>query len=221
VVALALAGITVVGIATLSDALVLAWAATIGLLALGWWIGLVRTRRGLGRKAFASFGVPLLLLAAVVTAGPSIAEFLDERAVSGYSEGGQGSDRLARWRFGMEAIEASPIVGLGPGSFSGPVAPFRGEEAHNSVIDWGMSTGLVGALAYLALLALIVRRCVAARDVLGLAGIVALFVFTTFHYAFRQPAFWMQLVLLAAPHGRSLVARPRPRARLHPVLAEG
>lgn len=209
-----LLGLGVVGAATLSDALVVAWGVGGGLLAVSWWVGLVRTRRSMGRKVFATLGLPLLALGAAIVVGPRVADFIDERALAGYDEGGQGSDRLTRWAHGAQAIETSPVVGLGPGSYSGPTAPFRGEEAHNSLVDWGMSTGLLGAVAYLGLLAAVVRACAAARDTLGLLGLASLFVFTMFHYAFRQPVFWMQLLLLAAPHARLAFGAVRPSRRL-------
>jgi O-antigen ligase len=215
-----LLGVGVVGGATLSDALVLAWAVAGGLLAAGWWLSLVRTRRGVGRKAFAFFGVPLLALAVAVVAGPRVVEFADDRLVAGYTEGGQGSDRLTRWRNGLEAMDASPVVGLGPGSYSGPAEPFRGEEAHNSVIDWGMSTGLLGTVAYVGLLAAVARACAVARDHLALVGLAALLMFTMFHYPFRQPVFWMQLLLLAAPHAHLVFARTRGAAAPQPAGAE-
>jgi hypothetical protein len=84
-----------------------------------------------------------------------------------------------------------------------------------------MSTGLLGTLAYAVLLAAAARACLAARDHLALAGLVALFAFTMFHYAFRQPVFWMQLVLLAAPHAHLVLARPARTVAVRPAVAEG
>jgi O-antigen ligase len=214
-----LVGVGIVGAATLSDALVLAWAAAGGLLAAGWWLGLVRSRRSVGRKAFACFGVPLLALAAAVVLGPAVADFVDERLIATYTEGGQGSDRLGRWLYGLEAMDASPVVGLGPGSYSGPTAPFHGQEAHNSVVDWGMSTGLAGTAAYLVLVAAVARACAIARDRDALLGLAALLVFTMFHFAFRQAVFWMQLVLLAAPYAHLVLARPRAAVPARPAAA--
>jgi hypothetical protein len=107
-----LVGVGIVGAATLSDALVLAWAAAGGLLAAGWWLGLVRSRRSVGRKAFACFGVPLLALAAAAVVGPRSPS--TRRPPSCRVHGGrQGSDRLPPMALRLEAMDARRSSGSG------------------------------------------------------------------------------------------------------------
>jgi O-antigen ligase len=110
----------------------------------------------------------------------------------------QGRVRLDLWVHGVEAWAHSPLVGLGPGAFSGIDRPFQGSEAHNTIIDWGASTGLLGVAAWLALAGATAFATIRARS-LPLAGAcIAFFVFAQFHYVMRHPILWfVQLALLA------------------------
>lgn len=208
-----LVGTLVVGAATFSDALALAWAITAALLGVLLWLRLLASRRSVAARALAALGVPLVVLAGAVAFGPTLVVVGERFAAASYREGGQGSDRLARWRNALDAAETSPLVGLGPGAYSGPIAAFQGQEVHNTPLDWMLSTGLLGLLAYAGLVAWVVAVCAAGRDSHAIVGVIALLVFTTFHYALRQPVFWMQLLLLAAPHA---ARRPADALRASP-----
>lgn len=189
-----------IGIATLSDALVLGWGAAAAIATgLWWWRTTFLLSPSRWRKLMAVFGIPLLAAAGLAVIGPRLMEIAEEKATSSYDDGGQGSDRVARWAHGIDAAARSPIVGLGPGSYSGPFKAFEGEEAHNTLIDWLDATGIVGLAALLALWGWVGFRVrVSGRAGAG-AAFCGLIVFSMFHFVLRQPVFWFFLVILAAP----------------------
>jgi hypothetical protein len=96
---------------------------------------------------------------------------------------------------GLLAWSVSPWVGWGPGAFSGEHFPFESFEAHNSWVDWATNAGLLGLLAYLQL---VVRHGHGLSKQRRLAPFLALLVFSTFQYTFRQPIFWMSWWLCAS-----------------------
>lgn len=203
----AVAGIGI-GIATLSDGLTLGWAAAAALsVSLWWWRTTFSLARTTLRKVVAVFGVPLLAAAALIVFGPRLMEIVDEKATSSYDAGGQGSDRVARWQHGIDAAARSPILGLGPGSYSGPFAAFQGEEAHNTPIDWMDASGVIGVVALLALWFWVAYRVrLSGRKGAGIA-LTALLTFSMFHFVLRQPVFWFFLLTLAAPMPPAIVRR--------------
>lgn len=199
-----------IGVATLSDALMLGWGAAVAVgLSMWWWKASFTTTSRRRSKLLAVFGVPLLVAAGGVVLGPRLLEVAEQTAESSYDDGGQGSDRVARWAHGVEAAGRAPVFGLGPGSYSGPFGPFQGEEAHNSPIDWMDATGMVGLMALLALWGWVAHRVsVSHRTGAGIA-LCALLVFAMFHFVLRQPVFWFFLLVLASP--LPLLRTPHPR----------
>jgi O-antigen ligase len=189
----------IVGVASLSNALMLAWSVGGVLLLPGviGWLRRVSLRAtwGLVRQV----ALPLVLLGSAFGAAYAYRGTIHAAGQAAYDAGGEGDDRMARWQNGLEAINRSPLVGLGPGSFSGPTAPFQGEEAHNTAIDWMMSTGIVGLLSLLGIIGLAAWR--SRSSALRLSLIAALLAFATFHLTLRQPAFWMLILLLTTPTG--------------------
>jgi len=203
----------VVGWATFSDALIVAWsAAAVAFFALDYaWAKPERSTNAIG--LFRYFLVPLVLVALAVTYSSSLYERLTRTSISIYEqEGGQGDVRVLLWRHGIEALFASPIVGLGPGGHSGVAAPFSGAEAHNSLIDWGTNTGIVGLVAYVALLVWIALGVWRARDPALVAALVATQALSMFHYTLRHPVFWFYVVAIHVLARRERGARARERA---------
>ena len=104
-----------------------------------------------------------------------------------------GNVRFVIWQNALTVIQKSPMIGFGPGSFSGIYGPFLGEEAHNSMLDWGMSTGLIGML-FLFLLGIYFFLAVLRSEHWPLLGMfVSLIIFSCFHYVLRHPVFWLLL----------------------------
>lgn len=190
--------VVLLGISTGSDALIAAWLC--GAIVIGSFACfdiLSRARRTVLRAGTTYVVLPLVLLTGMILVGADIAEWIGQRASATYLLAGQGPDRLARWWFGLQALATSPIVGLGPGSFSGTHAPFSGGEAHNTPIDWATSTGLVGLAALVLLLGWVGRRVVQSADRWAGAALLVLLIFLSLHYMLRQPAAWFYLVVLS------------------------
>ena len=204
--------IAVIGIVTLSDALIVSWLLGAALVGSGAWFHAVFGRSA-RRSTILVYGIlcPIMLLAILIPfVGGLEGAALD--ALSGiYSEGGQGSVRLTIWGNGVEAILQSPFYGLGPGPHSGLHSPNEGFEAHNTLVDWSASAGLLGLLAYIALLVVVAVAAVRGRKPFLLVSIVALCCFSLFHYVLRQPLFWGYLVVVLAYAGVDLV--PLQRAK--------
>lgn len=191
--------IGIAGVASLSDALILAWLVGGGLAILVMSIRLVfgRSARGI---AILTLGVllPILIFSIVLPLVGTIWDAATDAAYGVYSERGQGQVRLTIWKHGAEALFLSPVIGLGPGPHSGFLGPNEGIEAHNTFVDWGASSGLVGLLAYCGLVAFVLVGLVRERKYYLAAGMVSIIVFSLFHFVIRQPLFWAYLVIAGA-----------------------
>jgi O-antigen ligase len=183
-----------VGLATASDGLRVAWLGGLGVIGMIAWL-----RPGLRRGSLLQYIfyviIPLLIATGAVALGPEIIAGLERVATSVYEEGDQGKIRIAAWLNGLRAMAESPLVGWGPGSFSGMTGPFQRFEAHNSLIDWGMSTGALGIALHVAL-RVWCGRCALNAGALTLVGaLTSLVIASMFGYFLRQPVYWLILML--------------------------
>jgi O-antigen ligase len=209
---LAIVGCVLVGLATWSDGLRVAWLGTLAVIGFVLWGRALR--RSSGPLMYLTYLiVPALMLVLGIGLGGQLLSYFEGVGQRVYSEGGQGDIRIAAWENGLRAIAHSPLVGLGPGSYSGRYAPFQGEEAHNTYIDWGMSTGALGVAVQMALLTWAAWRAWRARAFALLAGFAALFLFSMFNYTLRQPIYWLFLVLTLRLTEERVDLGPRQIAR--------
>jgi O-antigen ligase len=191
------AGSIVVGIATLSDALFVAWGGALAAAVLLAWLQRIqRPFNGIVSAGFFMVVVPLLGVAAAVATGRVLGSALFEQLRLMYELQGQGSVRITLWENGIKAIGASPVVGLGPGAHSGLLNPFGGAESHNTWIDWAAATGLAGIAAYIALLAAILVSILKRRSAALLGAFVSLIALSMFHYVIRHPIYWLALFIM-------------------------
>lgn len=102
----------------------------------------------------------------------------------------QAGTRFCLWRNAIVVTRYAPLTGLGPGPHSGIVKPFEGIEAHNTLLDWGTQTGIVGAVALLTYLAWLLWKVMLSRSFEMVAMLLALYCFSMFHLTLRQPLFW-------------------------------
>lgn len=107
----------------------------------------------------------------------------------------QISIRLCLWRNALTAVEYAPLTGLGPGPHSGFTKPFDGEEAHNTLLDWGTQAGLVGTAALVGYLTWLLWQITRRRFYELAAMLLALYCFAMFHLMLRQPLFWIMPLL--------------------------
>jgi hypothetical protein len=189
----------VVGIATKTDALRVAWVTAAGaIIALHWvqhWVG---SRSPVALLMY-NIMVPVFLIVLGWWFVPGVLQYLEQVVTDMYHEGYQGEDRLTVWRNGLESMFSSLpafLFGLGPGSWSG----YGGEqiaEAHNVYVDWGTNTGVAGLATYLFLIGWLVHRTVKAKTLALFGLMIAFVVFPLFGYYLRHPVFWFILVLVA------------------------
>lgn len=202
------AGALPLGAASFSNAVMFAWAA--GLLAqvVVFWIDGVKAR---GQRYFARARtiviIPTVVLAVLAGVGVKAVQLAEKGLEAGYQGSGEhGADRVARWGYALQAVSMSPVVGLGPGTFSGPTGPFQEEEAHNTIIDWLTNTGVVGVTAFLALIGFVTWRAIVASELTRVTLMGAVMIFVSFHYMLRQPEFWF-LVTVVGVAGASVRSR--------------
>jgi O-antigen ligase len=183
------------GLATLSDGMRLAWGASLGAVFTLLLYGVLL--RGRSRwLAISHVIIPTLVVVVGLAFAQELTTYVYDLAEGVYAEGNQGEMRFTLWLHGLQAIRESPLFGFGPGAFSGYNGPFEGDEAHNSFIDWGMSTGAVGVAIYLGLLAWTLWRAIRSGDTMPVAMLISVVMVSTFGYVLRHPDFWMVLVLV-------------------------
>lgn len=216
----------VIGTTSLSDALMLAWAVGISLALMVVWFEAARApSASLPRVAFLRIGIPALVFLALLAGGVRWYSQIAETVQQMYAMGNQGAVRVNLWYRGFQAMLASPLVGNGPGALSGDTAPFQGRESHNTLVDWGASTGLIGIVLYLGMVTWVTVRCLRRGHGVLAVGVISFFVFSCLHYVMRHPIFWYYLVAIetlsrtSAP-GPGAAARPPLPARA-PELAPG
>jgi O-antigen ligase len=209
---LAILGSVWVGLATMSDGLRVAWFGALAVVGFLLWCRALRRSSG-SLMYLTHLIIPALVLVLGIGLGEQLLARFEAIGQGVYSEGEQGEIRIIAWANGLRAMAHSPLVGLGPGSYSGLAGPFQGWEAHNTFIDWGMSTGALGVALHLALLAWAAWRAWRARAFALLAGLCALFVFSIFAYTLRQPVYWLLLVLTLRLTERRADLDPRQAAR--------
>lgn len=117
----------------------------------------------------------------------------------------QASVRLCLWRNALVVIQYAPLTGFGPGPHSGLVKPFQGEEAHNTLLDWGSQTGLIGLAALVTYSGWVLWRVARQRRYELVAMLLALYCFSMFHLVLRQPLFWIIPLLAVELARRSIL----------------
>ena len=192
----------VVGLATLSDALRAAWLASgVLLLAMGWFRLAMKIASDKRAAVLALGLVPTIAGAAALGLGSSVAEIAVEFAQTTFETGDQGTVRLTAWRNGADILDSAPLFGRGPGTHGHSVMSAEAMEAHNTFVDWGASSGLLGLSAYLGLLGLTAAIVWRGGHLSLFAAVFALTVFSMFGYVVRHPIYWYYLTAAVALSG--------------------
>ena len=107
-----------------------------------------------------------------------------------WNQADQGGARIALLKNGIEAYSYSPIIGHGGGAFSGTYHAFGRFEAHNTYVDLltigGPILMLIFIIPLLAPLLYLHRN----KEYLTLAFLVAIVLFSFFHFTARHPIIW-------------------------------
>ena len=211
-------GLLLVGIATMSDALNVALIIGITILACLYWYNKVILSKKLSywKGIWLKIFIPLIFISFIVIFGLSVYTIIQDGITDISDEGNQGSIRYALWKNGWEAIKVSPIFGLGTGAFSGVDDPFRGMEAHNTFIDFGTNTGLLGLMIYLLLILWTAWLAWRRNEYVLFAGIITITLYSTFHFVLRHPLYWFYLILVI-----SICTNEESSPAQHPVRNKG
>lgn len=186
----------VVGVATGSNALQVAWALGVG-FALASNRELGRGYRILGIPIRSVFRSALVLLAAtiIIFGGYWLVVHFEE-LYQGTGQGmavGQGEVRLSLWRSAFDAFLERPLLGNGPGHFSGLAEPFQAAEAHNFLFDWMASYGLIGSVILAIYLVSISAGLIRQGSFSVLSIVLVVLAVSIFHFFGRHPVFWFAL----------------------------
>lgn len=136
--------------------------------------------------------------------------------------------RFQLWNESISLVGQFPIFGRGGGAAGGTFdiqLEYDAMEAHNTLIDLTIATGLVGLVTFVAKICFNMSRLWRANLMVELALVSFLFTFAMFHNLSRQPLFWMLIAAFeiwpergvrrfALPFRRPELA---PRKRLLPV----
>lgn len=184
-----------VGISTISDGLVLAWSVAGGSCMGLWYLNISpkKTQSNLIKSLTYLLKyviIPSLVILVISVLLLNAFQFANDV----YDDGDQGSERIGRWKNGLKAIKSSPLFGFGPGSFSGQTNPFEKEEAHNSLIDWTLSTGILGLLLFICMMMFYFVQLF--RNRILFCASLGLTIYIMFGYFLRHPFFWFHIILL-------------------------
>lgn len=185
----------VMGAISLSDALFIGWASgglILGAFALKQFPKLFNLGKNRALTSWLTIFSFAIVLSMIL---PQLSEVIGNKAHKVLFENAETADRLSRWGYAIQALWGSPAFGYGWGSFSGPYYPFAGEEAHNTWLDWVLSTGLAGLVLLLRFQFQIVKGLIARANLWLLAGVASYFGVMFFHYVLRHPIFWFFITI--------------------------
>ena len=111
--------------------------------------------------------------------------------ISLWNEADEGGGRVTLATNGITAFFYSPIFGHGAGAFSGTEIPFMRFEAHNTLIDFLTMGGLIWVFIVYAPFFLAARALFLENKFLLLGSLMAIMIFSLFHFIGRHPIFWV------------------------------
>ena len=188
-----------VGLASHSDAVVVAWAASSGVA-----IAVFVRRRLVGSWRFGAFMLATALFVLVVNLlgdevlpipATELRSVIADLIEFNYMD--QASIRFDLWTNGLLALQWSGGLGFGSGAYSGLDGPFQGHESHHTFIEWANYTGVLGLLV---LVGYLVRLFFTTSSISNWAlrgALLSLIIFSAFHIVVRHPIFWMLLLLIS------------------------
>ena len=178
-----------------SDGLIVAWYFSLVITLVYFFVKYIVLNPSLKRY------VAILFLFSISTLGfvfyiNEIELIINESIDKILHEGNQSQVRFTLWRNGIEAINLSPLFGLGPGAFAGLTGPLGGAEAHNTFIDWGTSTGYIGLILIILALSIVLIKLLKSKQILLFNMLIAITIFSITHYVFRHPVFWFFILFI-------------------------
>lgn len=107
-----------------------------------------------------------------------------------WNQADQGGARIALLKNGIEAYSYSPIIGHGAGAFSGAYHAFGRFEAHNTYVDLLTIGGPVLMLIFIIPMLVPLLYFHRNKEFLPLAFLMAILLFSFFHFTARHPIIW-------------------------------
>ena len=204
-----LAGFAMMGFACRSDAFMLTLMTIAAVFAMAvlcppryLWIGII------------AVGAVVMYVAAFSTA---LHDALGDR----WGDADQGGTRLTLLLNGLAAWQQSwwtLLLGNGSGAFSGKIAPFEGDEAHNTIVDTLAIGGVVGVAALFWYPLQTTWDAYGRGKPLLFATMTGVLAFACFHYVGRHPVFWFTVLAVGAAARQPAPAAIRP-GPTRPVMA--
>jgi len=185
-----------VGIAIGSNALQVAWALGLALsitqsktIGEGLWLGRVQLST-LFSAAIALLAIMTILLGLFWFINNF--QTLYEGSGTGMAPG-QGAVRVSLWMAAFEAFLDAPLLGHGPGHFSGLTGPYQGSEAHSLYFDWMASYGIIGSVILFGYMIAVGIRLFLMRRWSILSVFLIITIISALHFFARHPVFWFSL----------------------------
>ena len=148
-----------------------------------------------GRVSALGFVFFVFFILSILVFFQDIYEYLSSVITEISEDGGQGSVRYTLWINGVLPLLDSPLIGYGPGAWSGLHEPLEGHEAHNTLIDFANSAGIIASVMLFGMIGFVFVRLFKKRARLLSATLVLLIVFSMFHYVLRSPFVWVVLLM--------------------------
>ena len=104
--------------------------------------------------------------------------------------------RMSLFKNGIIGLKEAPVFGFGPGAHSGISAPFEGSEAHNSILDWALMSGLTGVGLLLILAIYLVVPLIKRGEIELLLVLCCIGIFSQAHFVLRHPVVWVYFLLI-------------------------
>jgi hypothetical protein len=204
------------GIQTLSDSLRLWWSISTAVLLIWGLYQIILSKITIHLSGYRAFIIRniILIFLILITLGvgymsSQMAASIPIKLRSGsineqLSSGSQGQVRLTLATNGLGALWRSPLVGVGPGGHSGFTGSFQNFEAHNTFIDWGGSTGILGLTCYVTLVGWVGWKAFRSGSTALFAAWISLIGYAIFVYVLRHIVFWFFLLTIASLSMQSL-----------------
>lgn len=185
--------IVFVGIKTSSDTLLMSWGAG-GIILLTF---LLFAKGSKKTNPLIKIMTRITIIGVIIVLFLSNIQFIQSTVEDIFYKDNQGLKRIQVWKESIDVIKLSPLVGLGPdmGRYEINTNGTMG-EAHNNILQLGMSSGILGILALLSYFGLIFIHTVKSKDPFIIAAFIALFCFGITHYTLRHPIYWFMLLLV-------------------------
>lgn len=180
-----------IGILTESDTFIISSIVALAVYLLLETVKVITT--GKGSKLIIVIDIIILLF--FILQHDEIKSFADNYYMETVQDANQLDTRERVWLHGFQAFLHSPIVGNGPGAYSGNWFAFGNMESHNTYIYIMMDYGIVGLFALLSMLWAAWKGTRKALSSEMSAAFISFLVFNWFHSFHRMPLFWFFIYL--------------------------